>query len=125
VKEKFTFGYFQTLEAAQKAAAALKERGFEAYVDRFSPIGGGTEADGDDRLRNPFMDQSLSLAESTMGSPPPGNDERILWAAHPDASGLAGSNGFDTPEDVCVTVFAKDEQMKEVREILKSFGARD
>ncbi|WP_124727252.1 SPOR domain-containing protein [Staphylospora marina] len=124
MKERFVFGYFQTPDAAQKAAEELKARGFEAYVDRFDPMGGGRGYE-DHEVHNPFIDQKMSLSESTVGTPPANDDKRILLSAHPDASGLAGGNGFEKQEDHSVTVFCQAEQMEEVRQILKRHGARD
>jgi hypothetical protein len=122
--ERYVFGYFRTPEAARKAAEELKTRGFEAYVDRFSPMGGGGDHDFDDDFQNPFTNQRMSLAESTLGSPKQNKDIDILAAAHPDASGFSGGNGFETPEDVCVTVFTPLGRLDEARKVLEQHGAR-
>jgi len=123
--EKFIFGYFQTMDAAQKAAQELNRLGFETDVDRFSPIGGGDVHDRNDQdLTNPFQDQTLSLAESTLGSPRMSDDKRILLAAHPDASGLSGGQPMDSLEDVCLTVFTSPERYDEALAVLHKHGAR-
>jgi hypothetical protein len=126
LEEKYIFGYFQTMEAAQKAAQALKAHGFEAYVDRFSPIGGGHPYDShEDGRRDPFTDPRMSLSESTLGGPRLNEDERILRSVNPDASGISGGQPMSSLEDVCVTVFMKPDRADEARKILEQYGARD
>ncbi|MBA4542853.1 MULTISPECIES: hypothetical protein [Thermoactinomyces] len=123
MEQKYLFGYFRTMEAAKQAAQALKENGFEAYIDRFSPLGGGNLHDRDDDLKNPFTDPTMSLQASTLGGDR--SDRDILKAVHPDASGLSGGQPFDSMEDVCVTVFTEPERSAQAQQILEQFGARD
>jgi hypothetical protein len=125
LKERYMFGFFQTIDAAKRAEKELKEKGFEVYVDRFSPIGGGNHHDTEDEgVANPFTKQRLSLAEATLGSPQLNDDERILRSAHPDASGLSATHPHSSLEDVSVTVFAPPERYEEAWNILVKHGAR-
>ncbi|MFC7441032.1 hypothetical protein [Laceyella putida] len=123
--ERAIFGYFQTTDAAQQAAAELKQAGFEVDVSRFSPIGGGKDADGDATFSNPFENPRMSLTESTLGGPEFDPDKSVLFAAHPDASGLSGGQAMSSLEDVCVTVFASPDRAQEAEAILEKHGARD
>ncbi|MGA8941789.1 MAG: hypothetical protein WB502_03610 [Thermoactinomyces sp.] len=124
--EKYLFGYFRTLDAARQAAEELKANGFEVYVDRFSPIGGGDRHDlQDDDLNNPFRKSPMSLTESVLGGPEIRQDTGILRAAHPDASGLSGGQALSSLEDVSVTVFFHEEDREKAEQILKKHGARD
>jgi hypothetical protein len=95
MSQRNIFGYFQTMERAQKAADELKAHGFKTVsIDRFSPMLGGNPYDGDEEITSIFQNQSNSLTTTALGSPPMDDDERILAATHPDASGLAGGTGF-------------------------------
>lgn len=124
--EKTIFGYFKTIEAAQKAEQELKELGFETDLARFSPMGGGDIYDHNDHtFFNPVQASNLSLTESTLGSPRMSDDKRILLAAHPDASGLSGGQPMDSLEDVYLTVFALSDRYDEAWQILKKHGAKD
>ncbi|KPC77698.1 hypothetical protein ADL26_00195 [Thermoactinomyces vulgaris] len=124
--ERAIFGYFQTIDAAQKAAAELRQAGFEVDVSRFSPLGGGKDADGDATYSNPFENPRMSLAESTLGSPRLDPDKNVMQAAHPDASGLSGGQPLSSLEDVSVTVFATSEdRVQEAESILRKHGARE
>ncbi len=123
--EKYIFGYFRTIEAAQKAAEELKSHGFhDVHIDRFSPMLGGNHNDSDDDFENPFTHQSISLTTSTLGGPILSNDKNILAAAHPDASAMAGGNGFNSPEDVCLTVFTEAGRYDEAYALLEKSGAK-
>jgi hypothetical protein len=123
--EKYIFGYFRTIEAAQKAAEELKNHGFnDVHIDRFSPMLGGNYHDFDDDFENPFTNQAISLTTSTLGSPNRNNDQNILAAAHPDASAMAGGTGFNSPEDVCVTVFTEPKRFDEAYALLEKAGAK-
>lgn len=93
--KRFQFGYFQTMEQAQKAADALRQKGFEVSVDRFSP--------------------------NVTGQSP---EQDILLGALVEKSGLSGGHEFIHPEDVCVTAFCEAEQLSEVRAILEEYGAK-
>jgi hypothetical protein len=124
LEQKYIFGYFQTMEAAKQAAKALIDNGFEAYIDRFSPLGGGALHDlDDDDVKNPFTDPTMSLQASTLGGDR--SDRDILKAVHPDASGLSGGQPFDSMEDICVTVFARPDQTAKAQRILEQYGARE
>ncbi len=124
--EKYLFGYFRTIDAARQAAEELKTNGFEVYIDRFSPIGGGDPHDlRDDDLKNPFQKPPLSLTESTLGGPEIREDTRILRATHPDASGISGGQALSSLEDVSVTVFFREEDREKAEQILKKHGVRD
>lgn len=122
------FGYFQTMEQAQKAAAELKKQGFKTDINRFGPLLGGHPFDGDPEIHSIFTHQTNSLTTTTLGSPDDiahDDDRRILAAAHIDASGFAGSTGFDHSEDVCVIVFAEEDTYDQAEKILQSFGAKE
>lgn len=124
--EKTIFGYFKTIEAAKQAAEELQHLGFETDLARFSPIGGGDDHDRHDNdLTNPFQNATLSLTESTIGSPRMSDDKRILLAAHPDASGLSGGQPMDSLEDVCLTVFTPPDRYDEAWNVLQKHGAKD
>lgn len=124
--EKSLFGYFRTIDAARQAAKELKANGFEVYVDRFSPIGGGEPHDlQDEDVKDPFQEPSMSLTESTLGGPEIRADTRILRATHPDASGISGGQALSSLEDVSVTVFFREEDREKAEQILKKHGARD
>jgi hypothetical protein len=120
------FGYFQTMEQAQKVAEELKAHGFKIVsVDRFSPVLGGNPYDGDEEITGLFQNPSNSLTTTTLGSPTMDDDQRILAATHPDASGLsAGGTGFSHPEDVCVTVITDNDRYEEAYRLLEQYGAR-
>lgn len=124
--EKSLFGYFRTIDAARQAAKELKANGFEVYVDRFSPIGGGEPHDlQDEDVKDPFQEPSMSLTESTLGGPEIRADTRILRATHPDASGISDGQALSSLEDVSVTVFFREEDREKAEQILKKHGARD
>ncbi|MBA4600950.1 hypothetical protein [Thermoactinomyces mirandus] len=123
---KYMFGYFRTIDAARQAAEELEANGFEVYVDRFSPIGGGKPHDlQDEDSINPFQKPSMSLTESTLGGPDIRQDSRILRAVHPDASGMSGGQPLSSLEDISVTVFFYEEDREKAEQILKKHGARD
>lgn len=123
--QRSIFGYFQTMEQAQKAAEELKAQGFETVsVDRFSPMLGGNPYDGDEEIASIFQTPSNSLTTTALGSPPMDDDQRILAAAHQDASGLSGGTGFSHPEDVCVTVITDQERYEEAFQLLEQYGAK-
>lgn len=123
--ERAIFGYFQTIDAAKKAAEELKQLGFEVDVSRFSPIGGGKNPDGDASFQNLFENPRVSLVETTLGGSDSNPDNRVLLATHPDASGMSGGQAMSSLEDVCVVVFATPERSQEAESILKKNGARD
>lgn len=123
MEERFLFGYFQTMERAKEAVKALQEQGYEASVDRVSPMMGGNPND-----TVAYEDQILtgnnSLSYISMGSPRGyTQDQRILAASHPDASGQSGGHEFVHTEDVSVTVFCVEDKLSEVQGILNSYGA--
>jgi hypothetical protein len=125
MNQRNIFGYFQTMDQAQKAAEELKAQGFETIsVDRFSPVLGGNPYDGGEEMRDIFQNQKNSLTTTTLGSPAMNDDERILATAHPDASGLAGGTGFSHPEDVCVTVITDNDRYEEAYHLLERYGAK-
>lgn len=125
MSQRNIFGYFQTMDQAQKAAEELKAHGFETIsIDRFSPMLGGNPYDGDEEIASIFQNQSNSLTTTTLGAPPMDDDARILAATHPDASGLAGSTGFSHPEDICVTVITNNDRYEEAFDLLEQYGAR-
>lgn len=122
--ERNIFGYFQTMEQAQKVADKLKAHGFEIVsVDRFSPLLGGNPYDLDSEITGLFRNQNNSLTTTTLGSPPLNPDERILAAAHEDSSGLSGGTGFAHQEDVCVTVITDSSRYEEAYGLLEQYGA--
>src|SRR5690606_2601494 len=120
------FAYFQTMEQAKKAEEALKKQGFsEVACDRVSPFLGGNPYDGDEEIHGILHRDSHSLTTNTLGSPNTlDDDERILAAAHPDASGFASSTGFTHAEDVCLTVLTDDEGYQQAASLLSQMGAR-
>jgi hypothetical protein len=117
------FGYFQTLDQAQKAADDLRNRGFETVsVDLISPMLGGKPYDP--QITGILQNQNQSLAEITLGSNPLSDDQRILASANENASGMSGGTGFTHLEDVCVTVITEEERYEEANQLLEGYGAR-
>lgn len=125
MEERAIFGYFQTMDAAKKAAGELEQMGFKVDVSRFSPLGGGKDADGDASFNNLLENPRMSLVETTLGGPENNPDNRVMLAVHPDASGLSGGQAMSSLEDVCVIAFATPERSQEAETILKKHGARD
>ncbi len=48
----------------------------------------------------------------------------MLAAAHPDASGMAGADGMESPENVIVTVVTEEDREEEARSLLEWAGGR-
>lgn len=116
--------YFQTMEQAQKAVDALQEQGLsEVDCERIAPMLGGNPYDEDEEITGVIERETNSLATMTLGSPILNDDEGILAATHPDASGFAGGTGFDHPADVLVTVVTDDKQYEQTKMLLKQYGA--
>ncbi|WP_044640924.1 hypothetical protein [Risungbinella massiliensis] len=123
MEERFLFGYFQTMERAEEVVKALQEKGYEASLDRVSPMMGGNPESSvayEDRI----ITGKNTLTYTSMGSPRGfTQDQRVMAASHPDASGQSGGHEFVHPEDVSVTVFCSEEKLSEVQAILNSYGA--
>lgn len=122
--ERSLLAYFPSTASAQKAAAELKQAGFETVsVDRISRFG---------VVNEPQIDYApAGLATSVSGltmfssgtESPAGRNERVLYAADPAASGygdpgygLAGGRSF------LVTVVAGEEKIDQAAEILRRHG---
>lgn len=119
------FGYFQTIKQAQRAVDQLKAAGFQVSIDRFAPAFGEKPDDLDNEIHGIFHHEGNSLTTTTLESPISFNeDQKILASAHVDASGLSGGNGFDHPEDICVTVLTDDENYQEAEKIMQENGAK-
>ncbi|MBO2532045.1 MAG: hypothetical protein CW342_04025 [Thermoactinomycetaceae bacterium] len=119
--EKSIIAYFRTEKNAQKAVRELKERGFDTVrMDHFSQFPGENVVD----LDNPISESPSSLASITMGAAISSRDAGVLAAAHPDASGMAGADGMESPENVIVTVVTEEDREEEARSLLEWAGGR-
>src|SRR5690606_1995742 len=119
--EKSIIAYFRTEKNAQKAVRELKERGFDTvWMDHFSQFPGENVVD----LDNPISESPSSLASITMGAAISSRDAGVLAAAHPDASGMAGADGMESPENVIVTVVTEEDREEEARSLLEWAGGR-
>lgn len=118
--EKSIIAYFRTEEAAERAVQELKKRGFDTVqLDHFSHFPG----DGGVDLDNPISEAPSSLAGLTTGGAISSRDAGVLAAAHPDVSGLSGTD--DTaPENVIVTVVTDETREEEARSLLERAGGR-
>lgn len=114
------------MEKAKQAANELKKRGFKTVaVDRVAPPLGGNPLDGDPEINGLLFHESNSLTTTTMGTPDDlSRSQTILAASHPDASGYAGGNGFEHPEDVSLIVICDEARFEEATEVLTQYGAR-
>ncbi|MFS8513215.1 MAG: hypothetical protein LOD87_05790, partial [Planifilum fulgidum] len=75
-------------------------------------------------LDNPISESPSSLASITMGAAISSRDAGVLAAAHPDASGMAGADGMESPENVIVTVVTEEDREEEARSLLEWAGGR-
>lgn len=103
---------------------ALRRSGFAAVqIDRIGRFGFDPEAD---RQRPALSGEGSSLAGSTLFGHERNladDDTRVLLAAMPEASGMAGpadSEGYN----VLVTVVTTEQRVKEAMALLQRYGAR-
>lgn len=113
-------GAFQTRELAEKAERKLRDAGYDVVeVDRVSAYPG----EDTERLRNPLTGRISSLADLTLGASAEGPNEGILLAAHPSASGMAGTAGVHE-RGWLVTVVTDPSKVERVVQIMEACEGR-
>ncbi|BAS29051.1 hypothetical protein [Limnochorda pilosa] len=110
--------YFPSRAQAERAKRALEGEGFqELQIDRVSRY--GTESAS--ILTNPLTGNFTSLANLTLGSQDAGEDEGVLMAADPAASGLAENVGV-REKGYLLTIVTGQERVERARVIAEREG---
>lgn len=124
--ERALLAYFPNSGAAELAAKALKESGYNnVQVDRVSRFG----ATNDTEINNALMGRAETITGLTLYSADTDslvdNDTRVLLGADPSVSGygnpdygVAGGSAF------MVTVVTTDDYAGQAEEIIKSSGGK-
>ncbi|USG65772.1 hypothetical protein NDK47_27365 [Brevibacillus ruminantium] len=119
MKERNILAGFKTVEAAEKAAASLRQAGFETI--QIAQIG-QYPGDGIQNITNPITGDIPSLASLTeAGDFPSGRDASILAAAGPDASGMA-DRGDERLGSILLTAVVPEERGDEATQIIEAHG---
>lgn len=121
--ERSILATFPSANSAQKAAAGLKNAGFQTVsVDRISRYG----VENDAEINSAVAGRATSLAGLTLysaGTNP--GDERVLLAADPSVSGYGDTNyGVAGGRAFLVTVVTSKEKVEQAAEILKQHGGQ-
>ena len=118
--QRSVLAYFDSETKSAEAAAELKNQGYETVqIDRISLF----PDNNTDDVTNPLTGDFASLANLTMDTGGIGNDEGILLAAHPDASGLADAE-IPRATPFLVTVVCEPREVDGAVQTLKQYGAR-
>lgn len=122
--ERSILAYFPSSTKAQSAMEELKAAGIkEVQLDRVSRYGVNT----DKEINNPIAGQAETITGLTLYSADTDrfndNDARVLMAADPSVSGMAGKGyGLAGGKAFLVTVVTSSEKVDQAVAILKSHG---
>ncbi|BCJ87524.1 hypothetical protein [Effusibacillus dendaii] len=116
-KEQLILASFSEWERAEQTKKQLNKMGIETIqIDRVSPYPG----EPTEQLENPITGNIPSLAELSLGTQPSGRTPRILLAADPAASGMAGEHV--TGESVLLTVVCAKNKVEQAVQTIRSNG---
>jgi hypothetical protein len=112
-------GFFQP-EQARAAREVLRQAGFHAVqVDQIGPFGLGAEAD----TRQPGTGAGSQASAVLFGADGGlGDEARVLMAATPDVSGMAGPAEREAP--FLLTVVTGSERADEALELVRRYGGQ-
>lgn len=119
--ERSILAYFPSTHSAQKAASELKNAGFETVsIDRISRFGVETNPE----INYAVAGRATNLTGLTLFSSGTAlNDNRVLLAADPSASGYGDTcYGVTGGRSFLVTVVAADGKINQAVDILKRHG---
>ncbi len=111
---------FKSLDAAERAAAALKQAGFQTIqVDSVGQYPG----EGVEKRMNPITGEIPGLGNLTLDADfPNGRDASVLAAADPSASGMSDVGQDAIGSSILLTAVVPENRGNEATELIRSFG---
>ena len=120
MKERNILAGFKSLDAAERAAQALQQAGFQTIqVDGVGQYPG----EGVEKYLNPLTGKIPGLGNLTLDADfPTGRDSSILAAADPSASGMSDGGQDAIGASVLLTCVVPENQGNQATELIRSFG---
>ncbi|HAU31522.1 MAG: Uncharacterized protein XD78_1549 [Desulfotomaculum sp. 46_296] len=120
--ERSILASFPSTEAAQKAAGALREAGYdEIQIDRISRYGTSFNAKYNNPANNAASQTGLTLFSS--GTSGMGNAEEVLLGTDPSVSGYGDHNyGLAGGRAFLLTLVTSSDLIDQAAEIIKQHG---
>lgn len=120
MKERNILAGFKSLDAAERAAQALKQAGFQTIqVDGVGQYPG----EGVEKVMNPITGEIPSLGNLTLDADfPNGRDASVLAAADPSASGMSDGGQDAIGSSILLTCVVPENQGDQATQLIRSFG---
>lgn len=120
MKERNILAGFKSIDAAERAAQALKQSGYETIqVDGVGQYPG----EGVEKVMNPISGEIPSLGNLTLDADfPNGRDASVLAAADPSASGMSDGGQDAIGSSILLTCVVPESQGDQATQIIRSFG---
>lgn len=120
MKERNILAGFSSIDAAEQAAQALKQAGFQTIqVDGVGQYPG----EGVEKVMNPISGEIPSLGNLTLDADfPNGRDASVLAAADPSASGMSDGGQDMISNSILLTCVVPENQGDQATQLIRSFG---